>query len=186
MGQLNSNPKNIFFLLPIVLFISLEVWVASFWTIICGDVCPLSSIIEQDGTWLAVLNAAKIHLKNSTAKPLSRKIMTRLLKMICRARCQQFHLGTIFLSNWTTPAPSSTIVAAQTWPRLDALIRLHVFARFEPQAGRSMAECQPSEPNKPNWPISGLDPASTERKYAHQICRLLLVTISRKRHCCLV
>lgn len=65
-----------------------------------------------------------------------------------------------FPSNWTIPALSCTIAAAQTWSRLDALICLHVFARSGPQAGLSMAECQPSKPNKLNWPISGLDPAS--------------------------
>ena len=53
----------------------------------------LFSIMKLDNTQLEVLkaNEIKIHLRNSTVE-----ILTWLLKIIHRARCEQFHRGTIF------------------------------------------------------------------------------------------
>ena len=58
--------------------------------------------MELDGTQPVELKVAKItFLKNSTAMFFFPEVMTRLLKVIHRPCCEQFHVGTIvFLHDW--------------------------------------------------------------------------------------
>ena len=64
------HPKFISFLLPVVLFISLDSF--GFGDIGRRDFCLLSNIMGLNGALNVVLTAPKIHLRNSTVMSLSR------------------------------------------------------------------------------------------------------------------
>lgn len=73
----------------------------SFWDIGCRDVSLCSNGMEVDCTWPVVIKAPKKYIwKPQQHFPGA---VTRLLKIIQRTCCEQFHVGTIyFLSNYNS------------------------------------------------------------------------------------